>query len=583
MAAVTRGVDERCERSGSIRTGPPSDQTVVPRKCLPDGRPIAAAERGAPGSGSSADAPSSRRRLAADAAHTRRTCRRCDLLHPRAPARLHGPVHRARPRGARLDDGDRAAAARHRPGARETSLAGPEGGLLLWIAFGLIGSLRVLPIPGSAAVWTFHFPFIAAAMVLGGPTAGAWVAFLATLERRELESQPWYGTLANHSVMAFGAVLGGLTVLVVRGALASASVDPGAAGVIAIAAGTLVLAISANAMAAGTIMLRERLAAKALLDILVRSFGRVTLAEIGLASVFAVAYVAVGWWAPAALAGVVLLVWPADGFDGIDPMMQLPRTRQFHRELDAVLDRSRRGTAPGGLLLMLDLVGFGQINRDVGHDSADEVLEEIGRRLRALVRRTDLIGRIGGDEIAIFFTGIVSRATADDLARRIESTVSRPVATVNGDVRVGVSIGAIIARISITRPANPGRAHALGRPRDADPEASPEGRTGALRGPVPPIRPDRTTIRRRDRRPGAVRGGAAAPDDGGSCRRLMGVSARWACRHARRPGAGPRRTGPGSNGAMSTDDAAPSRISSAIPSPIAGDVLKPVPLWPQSR
>ncbi len=362
------------------------------------------------------------------------------------------------------------------PGLAGTSLAGPEGGLLLWIAFGLIGSLRVLPIPGSAAVWTFHFPFIAAAMVLGGPTAGAWVAFLATLERRELESQPWYGTLANHSVMAFGAVLGGLTVLVVRGALASASVDPGAAGVIAIAAGTLVLAISANAMAAGTIMLRERLAAKALLDILVRSFGRVTLAEIGLASVFAVAYVAVGWWAPAALAGVVLLVWPADGFDGIDPMMQLPRTRQFHRELDAVLDRSRRGTAPGGLLLMLDLVGFGQINRDVGHDSADEVLEEIGRRLRALVRRTDLIGRIGGDEIAIFFTGIVSRATADDLARRIESTVSRPVATVNGDVRVGVSIGAIIARPSRDLPTRAVLMHWADREMQTQKRAQKAGR-----------------------------------------------------------------------------------------------------------
>ena len=117
------------------------------------------------------------------------------------------------------------------PGLDGSSLAGPEGGLLLWIAFGLIGSLRVLPIPGSSAVWTFHFPFIAAAMVLGGPTAGAWVAFLATLERRELESQPWYGTLANHSVMALGAVVGGLSVLVVRGALASSNVDPGTAGV----------------------------------------------------------------------------------------------------------------------------------------------------------------------------------------------------------------------------------------------------------------------------------------------------------------------------------------------------------------
>jgi GGDEF domain-containing protein len=40
---------------------------------------------------------------------------------------------------------------------------------------------------------------------------------------------------------------------------------------------------------------------------------------------------------------------------------------------------------------------------------------------------------------------------------------------------------------------------------------------------------------------------------------------------------------PGANGARSTVAAAPSRISSAIPRPTAGAVLKPVPLWPQSR
>ena len=48
-------------------------------------------------------------------------------------------------------------------------------------------------------------------MVLGGPTAGAWVAFISTIERRELEEVPWYGALANHSVLAFAAVVGGLT------------------------------------------------------------------------------------------------------------------------------------------------------------------------------------------------------------------------------------------------------------------------------------------------------------------------------------------------------------------------------------
>ena len=41
-------------------------------------------------------------------------------------------------------------------------------------------------------------------MILGGPTAGAWVALLSTIDRRELQSLPWYGTLANHAAIVDG-------------------------------------------------------------------------------------------------------------------------------------------------------------------------------------------------------------------------------------------------------------------------------------------------------------------------------------------------------------------------------------------
>jgi diguanylate cyclase (GGDEF)-like protein len=363
------------------------------------------------------------------------------------------------------------------PGLDGTSLAGPAGGLLLWIAFGLVGSLRVLPIPGSSAVWTFHFPFIAAAMVLGGPTAGAWVAFLATLERRELESQPWYGTLANHAVLALGAVVGGLTVLVAKGALVAVGADAGAANVLAIALGTVVLAVTVNGLAAVTIILRERLAPMALVDILVRSLGRVTLAEIGLASVFAVSYVAIGWWAPLALAIVVLVIWPGEGFEGLDPLMKLPRNRQFQRELESAVARTRRGLAPGGLLLMIDLDGFGQINKDVGKHAGDEVLAEIGDRLRALARRTDLVGRLGGDELAMYYSGSIDFGTAIKLARAVEDAIRRPIATSAGALRVGVSIGALLVRPSSDIPASSTLLIWADREMQAQKKAQKAGRT----------------------------------------------------------------------------------------------------------
>ena len=340
------------------------------------------------------------------------------------------------------------------PGLDGTALAGPDGGLLLWIAFGLIGSLRVLPLPGSSGVWTFHFPFIAAAMVLGGPTAGAWVGFLSTLERRELESQPWYGVLANHSVMAFAAVLGGLSVQVCAGSLAAAGVDPGIAGLAATAIGTVVLSLVANAMAAGTIMLREGLGASSLVDVVVRSIGRMTLAEIGLAWVFVMAATTVGWWAPLAISLAVLAVWPPEGVEFQDPLMKLPRMRTFERELDRVLARTRRGLAPGGLLLSIDLDGFGQVNKDpaLGKDVGDEVLAEIGNRMRGLMRATDFAGRLGGDELAMFYAGEIDPATARRIAKRLEASIRRPVLTSRGVVSVGVSIGALVVRPSVDIP-----------------------------------------------------------------------------------------------------------------------------------
>jgi diguanylate cyclase (GGDEF)-like protein len=329
-----------------------------------------------------------------------------------------------------------------------SALAGPSGGMLLWIAYGFIGSLRVLPIPSASGVWTFHLPFIAAAMVLGGPTAGAWVAFLATIERRELSTQPWYGALANHAVLAFAAVVGGLAVQAIAGGLALTALQPAAASLIAITVGTFLLAMLANLIAAGTIALREGLPASGVLDILVRSIGPVTLGEIALAWVFVVAYSTVGWWAPLVLAGAILLAWPREDAEFLDPMTRLPRRAAFSRELDATLGRTRRGLAPGGLLLVIDLKDFGIINKipGLGMEVGDAVMAEVGARLRAVVRAADLVARWGGDEFAVFYTGVVDEATARRMTDRIEAAMKRGFETEAGTQFIGVSIGALIVR-----------------------------------------------------------------------------------------------------------------------------------------
>ena len=94
-------------------------------------------------------------------------------------------------------------------GGLDGSVSGAAG-VAVWILYALAGGTRMLRDPGGHATLTFHLPFIAAATILGGPVAGAWVAALGTVDRRELREAPWYGVLANHASLILAAFAGGL-------------------------------------------------------------------------------------------------------------------------------------------------------------------------------------------------------------------------------------------------------------------------------------------------------------------------------------------------------------------------------------
>ena len=83
-----------------------------------------------------------------------------------------------------------------------------------------------------------------------------------------------------------------------------------------------------------------------------------------------------------------------------DALTGLFSRRRFQEELDREVSRARRHGRPGALLL-LDLDGFKQVNDSFGHAAGDELLTRIGNALRNILRDSDVLARIGGDEFAL--------------------------------------------------------------------------------------------------------------------------------------------------------------------------------------
>ncbi len=94
-----------------------------------------------------------------------------------------------------------------------------------------------------------------------------------------------------------------------------------------------------------------------------------------------------------------------------------------------------------GAVLYVDLDEFTDINDRLGHLAGDQVLREVGDRLRASVRPEDVCGRLGGDEFGVLAPGVTEPRQALVLARRIRTALSRPVQLAHASVQPAASIG----------------------------------------------------------------------------------------------------------------------------------------------
>ncbi len=94
-------------------------------------------------------------------------------------------------------------------------------------------------------------------------------------------------------------------------------------------------------------------------------------------------------------------------------------------------------------LLCLDMDHFKRINDSFGHATGDVVLRETARRLRKLVRASDIVARAGGDEFAVLLDDIASGEDALRFGQRVVDELNRVFSCEAGAINASASVGVV--------------------------------------------------------------------------------------------------------------------------------------------
>ena len=108
-----------------------------------------------------------------------------------------------------------------------------------------------------------------------------------------------------------------------------------------------------------------------------------------------------------------------------DPLTGLPNRDLLDDRITLAISLAQRDEQ-ACVGIFIDLDNFKTINDSYGHDAGDRVLCETATRIRQVLRDTDTISRIAGDEFFVVAHGVPTRQDAADLARKILQQLEQP-------------------------------------------------------------------------------------------------------------------------------------------------------------
>jgi diguanylate cyclase (GGDEF)-like protein len=124
----------------------------------------------------------------------------------------------------------------------------------------------------------------------------------------------------------------------------------------------------------------------------------------------------------------------------LDQLTGLPNRLLFNDRLAMALALARRHRQQVAVM-MLDLDRFKDINDNLGHLMGDAVLIGAARRLSGLLRKSDTVARVGGDEFILIFPEITRTKDTVKIARKVLETFGAPFNCQGLEAQVSASLG----------------------------------------------------------------------------------------------------------------------------------------------
>jgi diguanylate cyclase (GGDEF)-like protein len=124
----------------------------------------------------------------------------------------------------------------------------------------------------------------------------------------------------------------------------------------------------------------------------------------------------------------------------VDSLTGLPTRLYFEGRLASAAKKAQDQRSRLAVFF-IDLDGFKPINDTYGHSCGDRVLEQVGRRLKAISRGADVAARVGGDEFLMLMSDAGSQEAVAQVGQRLINALSRPYRVDEREVAISCSVG----------------------------------------------------------------------------------------------------------------------------------------------